>query len=264
MTMRELIEMASLDAMGLLDDTEREAFERAFDAASPAVRRQVRREQGRLAQADGLLPDVEPSDGLRSRVLVAVRDAMRGVAVPDGDVLARLAPAGIALRRNVSPLWRAACIGFATATVVLLAAGFTLQQEWSRAAAAQQDGELAMFAARDLGPEFGDVLTNPNTQRVAFIPASLDNREVGTAAIYIDAETGTAYLICNKLPEMEGRFKLAVIDPDGKVVDTLAEFASNGSLRGQQIRNATGLRAGATLAIMAPQSATPLLVTAGV
>ena len=263
MTTRELIEMASLDAMGLLDDAEREAFERAFEAASPAVRRQVRREQGRLAEADGLLPDVEPPDGLRFRVLVAVREAMRGVAARDGDVLARLAPAGIALRRNVSPLWRAACIGFATATVVLLAAGFTLQQELSRAAAAQEDGELAAFAARDLGPEFGDVLTNPNTERVAFIPASLESREVGTAAIYFDAETGTAYLICNKLPEMEGAYRLAVIDPSGKVMDTLAEFTSNGSIRGQQIRNSTGLKAGATLAIMAPQSTTPLLVTVG-
>jgi hypothetical protein len=264
MTTRELIEMASLDAMGLLDDQEREAFERAFGAASATVQRQVRREQGRLADAEALLPDVEPAAGLRARVIYAVRDAMRGVAARDGsDVLARLAPAGVALRRNVSPLWRAACIGFATATVVLMAAGFSLQREWSRAAAASQDGDLASLITKDLGSQFANALTNPNTTRMAFVPASLDaDVRSGSASIYLDAETGMAWLICNQMPVIEGAYRLAVLDPAGQVVETIAEFAYTGGVRGHQIQN-LAMKPGSMLAIVAPQSASPLLVSAG-
>ena len=60
MTTRELLELASLDAMGLLDDNEHEAFEGAFRAAAPAVQRQVRREQERLTGDTSTLPDVDP------------------------------------------------------------------------------------------------------------------------------------------------------------------------------------------------------------
>lgn len=263
MTTRELIEMASLDAMGLLDAQEREAFERAFGAASATVQRQVRREQGRLADAEALLPDVEPAFGLRARVIYAVRDAMRGVAVRDGgDVLARLAPAGVALRRNVSPLWRAACIGFATATVVLMAAGFSLQREWSRAAAASQNGDLAALMTSTLGPDFANALTNPNTTRMAFVPASLDTTDrIGTAALYFDSETGKAWLICDRMPVAEGAYSLAVLDPNGQVVETIAEFTyTSGGISGQQIPR-LAFKPGSTLAIVPPLSSSPLLVS---
>lgn len=264
MTTRELIEMASLDAMGMLEDGERAAFERAFAAASPGVQRQVRREQGRLASADGLLPDVDAPAGLRARVILAVCDAMRGVAARDGaDVLARLAPAGLALRRNVSPLWRAACIGFATATIVLMAAGYSLQQEWSRAAAAAQGADIASLAS-NLGPDFADALTNPNTSRVAFLPASTDSGgRSGSATIYFDAETGKAWLICNRLPVIEGAYRLALLGPAGEVVETITEFTYQGGMGAQPIQR-LALRPGATLAIVPPLSASPLLVSAGV
>ena len=38
MNVQQLLEQAVLDAVGLLDDDEREAFERGFAAAPPAVR----------------------------------------------------------------------------------------------------------------------------------------------------------------------------------------------------------------------------------
>jgi len=47
MTLQEMIELAILDAMGLLDEEERLAFELAFRAAAPPVQAQVRREQTR-------------------------------------------------------------------------------------------------------------------------------------------------------------------------------------------------------------------------
>lgn len=266
MTTRELIEMASLDALGLLENEERDAFERAFRAASPAVQRQVRREQSRLASSEALLPDVDPPSSLRDRVVLAVHDAMRGVAAREGgDVLARLAPAGVAMRMNVSPLWRAACIGFATATIVLLAAGYNIQQEWSRAAHAQQDGDLAALIAQQFGSEYNDLFTSPNVKRMAFVPAA-DSPAASpnsSAAIYFDAETGKALLFVTRLPVFPGQYRLAVVDADGRVVREMEGFAYTGGVGGRPLRN-LAFTPGEALAIYPPQSDDPLMVTLGV
>jgi hypothetical protein len=57
MTAYELIEMAVLDALGILDEEERASFERAFAAAAPGLQAQVRAEQARLVDLVDLLPD---------------------------------------------------------------------------------------------------------------------------------------------------------------------------------------------------------------
>ena len=81
MTTHELLELASLDAMGLLDPEEREAFELAFRAAAPALQAQIRREQLRLSYIDGILPVVEPPPGLRARVMAKVREAIESMTI---------------------------------------------------------------------------------------------------------------------------------------------------------------------------------------
>ena len=96
---RDLIELSLLDAMGLLDDEERAAFERAFAGTSPAVQSHVRREQTRLAQIDFLLPDVEAPAGLRAMVLEAVRKAMAEGAVAKAPAGAAFMPTMIPSRR---------------------------------------------------------------------------------------------------------------------------------------------------------------------
>jgi hypothetical protein len=260
MTTRELLEMASLDALGLLDDEEREAFERSYRAASPGVQRQVRREQARLASDESLLPQVEPSAGLRDRVLVAVRDAMRSVVRTDGtsDVLARLVPSAVALRRNVSPLWRAACIGFATATVVLLTAGYSIQREWNNAVDRGTSGEIAQFITQKMGAEFSDVLLSPQAEQIAFVPASAD--ATGMAKIFFMRESATAFIVLRDLPEMEGQYSLAVIDDKGQVAQTLASFAYNGALDGRSFEApANGFATGLTLAILTPNKSRHLV-----
>lgn len=266
MTTRELLEMAHLDAMGMLDEQERDGFERAFRAASENVQRQILREQSRLAADDRLLPDVLPEPGLRGRVLAAVRDAMRAVADKEtpADVLARLAPAGLSLRRNVSPLWRAACIGFATATVVLMAAGFSLQREWNRARAAEQDASFAGWINNQLGAQYADLMTSPNAQRLAFVPVG--GGVQGKAAIYFDIETRTAFLMCNDIPVHAGEYRLALISPDGQVSE-VARFDYNGGVMARHMEPVVldGLASpGVTLAILQPRTTTPLLVSLGV
>ncbi|MFG0257990.1 MAG: hypothetical protein ACF8GE_08830 [Phycisphaerales bacterium JB043] len=259
MTTRELLEMATLDALGLLEPNEREAFERAFSAAPPSIKRQVVREQRRLAADESLLPSVEPSANLRERVIAAVREAMSSVRVDSpSDVLARILPDPVSMRRNVTPLWRAACIAFASATIMLLLAGFSLQQEIQRAIMAQEDAGFAELMTRDLGPEFPEALLSPKANRVAFSMTENTNR--GNAALYFDPESELAYLVCHELDVYEGEYTLAVVDENGDVQEELATFAYNGGISGRSMKIAQKLATGMQLAILAPQTDTPLMV----
>jgi hypothetical protein len=251
--------MATLDALGLLEPNEREAFERAFGSASPSIQRQVVREQRRLAADESLLPDVEPSANLRERVVAAVREAMSSVRVDSpSDVLARILPDPVSMRRNVTPLWRAACIAFASATIMLLLAGFSLQQEIQRAMSAREDANFAAIMTQDLGPEFADALLSPKAQRVAFSKAEGTRR--GNAAIYYDPESELAYLVCNDMDVYDGSYTLAVVDENGTVQEELTTFAYRGGISGRSMEITQKLASGMTLAILAPQTDTPLMV----
>jgi len=252
MTSRDLLEMASLDAMGLLDDEERREFEQAFRQSSPAMQAQVRREQNRLTDLEASLPQVEPPASLRERVLARVRDAMEAMAGSRAaGVVGRVAPAEWRLTRNVSPLWRAACIGFATATVVLLATGFNMRDRYENALVAFRDRDLADLVTQRLGPSFVDKLLSPASVKVGFRPAS--SGFSGRAVILIDEASLTSFLVCEGLPVQPGNYRLVVLNGDGEVAKTLATFESNGGLRGWPV-DAT-VQADAPLAILPPGAA---------
>jgi len=250
---RELLELASLDALGLLDEQERETFDRALEAAPQPIREQVAREQGRIAAADDdLLPQVEPPLGLRARVVSAVLGALDR-AGSERDVVGRIAPGAWSLRRNVSPLWRAACLAFATATISLLVAGYHVRQSYEHTVATFADGALAQQIARELGPNFVDVLLSPSAQHVAFQPAlaaSTDaNQASGEALLMLDSEARIGLIVVRNLPVLEGEYELVLLDADANVRETLVRFRSDGALQSRPIDPET-LRRGALIAIV--------------
>ena len=110
MTPTQLFDNADAYVLGLLEDTERDAFEAGLVAASPAVRAQIREHMLRtsLGIAD-TLPMTEADPGLRFRVLSSIREAM--VGRPTGT-------SGGSWWSSTA-FWRAACLGFATAAVTL-------------------------------------------------------------------------------------------------------------------------------------------------
>lgn len=251
MNTRDLLDLASMDALGLLDDEERRAFEAAFQAASPALKAQVRREQARAADLGDVLPRVEAPAGLKARVMAAVGDAIAAVrgSRDEADIAGRLEPRHFALRGYVTPLWRAACIGFATATVVLLGVGYSMHAEYQRTYQAFQNSETAAQLAKVAGPKFAEFIAKPDTQRfalrtVANIPAGPEK----TAAVFINPQTREGVLYCRGLTGFEGQFKLVVMDETGKVATVLATFESRGeadfeTINGDRIRElAPGMR----------------------
>jgi len=231
-TTHDILELARLDALGMLDSEERAVFERAFRDASPAIQEQIRREQNRLTDIGDLLPDVDPPQDLRARVLGVVRDAMTAVTGRNGEVLARIEPLAINMRRNVSPLWRAACIGFATATIVLMGFAFNLQNTYDDSLQALRDGELSEQIAREIGPQFIDTLLSPNAERVNFLPVA-DTSGRGGAVVLIDKESKLAFLVCKNLPRIDGHYALVITDDNGDVLQTVARFENSGELNGR-------------------------------
>lgn len=260
MNHENLFEMSTLDALGLLDADERRAFEEAFEAAPPALKDEIRREQRRLTDLEQTLPDVTPPPSLRDRVLMAVREAMSAMApAAAGGVIARIGSNEWSLRRSVSPLWRAACIGFATATVVLIAVGFYMRDTFDAALQDFRDRDLTQMMVQDLGRDFADRLLSPASLKVSFQPASEDIR--ARAAILIDPESRTAYLVTSDLPEVEGEYTLVIVNDSGEIQRPITTFASSGKLSGTPILAEIDL--GAPLAIVPPtvraESAKPLL-----
>lgn len=211
MNTRELFEMASLDVLGLLDEQEREAFEIAFRQASPAIQAQIRREQLRFSEIESSLPDVQPPAGLRARVVAAVRDAIAAVRT---EPIATIGP-NPRVAYSSAPLWRAACIGFASASLVL--GGFfykvsehnkTITDSLTSTALIEQIRRLS-----ESGADWRETIAAPGLKLVDFAPTAQDADPVGPelfARIFFNPEKKEAILICEGLPIDSNDYKLII------------------------------------------------------
>lgn len=211
MTSRDLFEMASLDVLGLLDEQERAEFEDAFRAAPPHVQAQIRAEQVRAADVEKFLPQVDPPAGLRGRVLAAVRDAIASVG---SEPVARIGPAGVSAWSS-APLWRAACIGFATASMVLGVSAWSLSRTVQNITDSAMTNRVTDELARDSSPRFINMLTRPTMTHVAFAPAAKDYNGKASAGLYVDTSTKTAYLVCSGMQVLSGSYRLVIDDGSG-------------------------------------------------
>jgi hypothetical protein len=245
MTIRELMEQAHLDALGLLDPAEQAAFERAFAAAPPALKSQVREEQARIAGAETLLPDVEPSPDLRDRVLAAVSAAMVGESAAQ-DAL------GFAPSRRVSTWWRTSSVALLSACLILSAAFVTVYSSnralESRLAA---DREVdALNSATASSRHLRDMLFHTETRRVIFTRAATAPSDfTGEAAIYTNPgwDSGRAYFSGLRATGAGEVYRLVVLTGADAIGDTIHEFTSNQALNSFQIRR---LEAGVRVALV--------------
>jgi len=220
MNTRELFELASLDVLGLLDEQEREAFEQGFKAAPPSVQAQIRREQLRFSEMEKMLPEVEAPTGLRARVIAAVRDAIAAVG---SEPIARIGTSSVSHPVfNSAPLWRAACIGFATAALVLAGFGYKVMGENNLiqdqlASSGTASGFQAM-ALRAGGIDPARLLASDFCQRVSFSPTAPDaagpNGRID-AYLLIDTQSRKAILACEGLTIGDNTYTLIIESGSG-------------------------------------------------
>lgn len=237
----DLLEMASLDVLGLLDADEREAFERAFRAAPPALQAQIRREQLRVSSMDDLLPAVEPPLGLRARVLAALREAVQSAVPARRDVAGRIVPE-MAPVRGVNRWWRAAAVGAAAATVVLTFATVQMRYDYDQLVSAERQNNTTDFFFRTFGPRFEQALFNPDSRFVHFVPAAAPAAEsdpdgVTKATLVLDSQTKRGQLYLKNIPSTGGRYALVITNEQGEQVEAVLTFSSRGAGAGVEIRD---------------------------
>lgn len=237
---QELLELAQLDVLGLLDADEREAFERSFRAASPETQAQIRREQTRLAGsgADALLPRVDVPMGLRARVLAAIRDAMQTMTSASrtgDDVAGRIIP-DLIPSRGVNRWWRTGAIGSLAASIVFGFAALQMRADNQRLTNAQESERLSRLFFQEYGPQFENTLLNHNTKFVQFTPAA-ENAAVGAAkaTLLLDSVNKRAQLYIKNFSEASGRYSLVVVDQNGQSRRAVLEFTPSGNGIGHEM-----------------------------
>jgi hypothetical protein len=270
MKTHELLELAALDALGLLDEGERESFDRAFRAAPPALQAQIRREQTRIAGDDSFLPRVEVPLGLKARVVAAWREAVDAMAGSATRTSSGRRIGGLTLlpSRGVSSLWRAGAIGCAAASVVLAVTMLNVRDEFDKYADVSNQNSQDEFWANEFGARWVRAITSPTTKVVQFDPSSA---AVKTGAVLlIDAETNTGHLYVRQLPQAAAGYALVALDADGHPMldeegnlKKLCVIKSTGSDAGSafqdRIKIAPGQSVGLVAADVEPGEATLLL-----
>lgn len=226
MSLQDLIELAILDAMGLLDEREQAAFEAAFRVATPAIQAQVRREQTRLSRIEALLPDVTPPAGLRAAVLAVVREQITA----SGTTLAFDAAPTMVKSRGVSPVWRAASLGLAAAAVVLGVTTFEWKRQYARMEATISQEKLLTSLQESLGATYvKDVLFSNDTRRVLIRPVAEGFK--GEASLFLNPEWKTAKFFSDSISTPESQpYRLALIDEKDQVIQVLARISPDGRL----------------------------------
>ncbi|MDX2018579.1 MAG: hypothetical protein SFY95_13190 [Planctomycetota bacterium] len=257
MTPAELYDAAELDALGLLEVSELARFERSLASAPASIRREIRALQDRVAVNRSILPSAEPSAGLRQRVIESWKRA-----VHEGDTVRRHEAAqagagGLAGRemdsleaatrgRRVSPLWRVAALGCATAALVFGATTLQLRGDFERLYSASKDESVLSEMIRAYGTaQMQAALFDQGTARVVF---TAEAGFEGKVAVLASADRTTARLFALNLPGDEAStYRLAQVDEQGNLVRELAEFASTGALHTQDLTFAARSDTGSAL-----------------
>jgi hypothetical protein len=214
MKSQELLALASLDALGLLEEPEREAFDRSFNAAPPALQAQIRREQARIAQDESLLPAVDPPIGLKAMVMARLREAMTARK----RFLPPLLPSS-----GVSPFWRMGAISAIAASVVLAAAVLQVQRDFNRAVLASTQIEWSKSWVQEFGANFDRAFFD--FQHVEYQPMA--GKLSGDAVLLLDPEqrededgqqVRVGELYVRNFPLSAGVYQIALIDKEGNLV----------------------------------------------
>lgn len=254
-TTAELLDVALIDALGLLDDDERRAFDAAFDRAPAALQRQIREDQGRLLAADGLFPKGTPADALRDKSIRAVQAAMeadrkKADAEPArarraAHAAGRAAPK-IRQPRRVHGAWRASALALAVAVVALAAVQLRLQRDYSNLSA---EAGLAQLIDTIGTARLQDTLISTSSRRIAFSPAKATN-STAAATLWVNEDTGAAWIYTYRLPGEDGAtYKVVTLDENDNVVgDEITSFANSGVLAGVTL--STDITPGSRLGIV--------------
>lgn len=236
----ELIEQASLDALGLLDAFEAAHYAKSFHAAPASVQEEIRQLQAEIATDASLLSDEEPPAGLRGRVMGAVMDSIEHETrelqpiATIGSRARRVAATGAtataadiagvvrdermhlqyrSMQRSVA-VWRAASVALAASLLgSFLWLNVITHDAMSIAQLAQGQATQAQLIEM-LGSDYATFSTD-KTMRIRSLAALAG--EPGAAILYCDPKNGDGYLVGFGLAQV-GTYTIRSIADDGTTI----------------------------------------------
>ncbi|HRP63877.1 MAG TPA: hypothetical protein PK400_11325 [Phycisphaerales bacterium] len=222
MTRKEMLELAALDVLGLLDEYEAALYTRSFHQAPASVQDEIVQLQAEIAEDPALLSDENPDATLRDRVLDYVSRAMeqelapiatighrRQEPVEQRDVIARIGFAGSGLGWRVATF---ALCGVVLVFIYFLSVSIQQQHELTKLAL---DNNTSTQIEQILGRTFKDYFFDDTTHRFNLKPSA--SSDSARAVLLVAEDFGRAMLITEELPEGTGPMELTVRDANGTV-----------------------------------------------
>ncbi len=243
MTHDELLELAALDALAMLDEYETALFNRSFHLATPAVQDEIKDLQAVVASNPPGVADVSAPSSLRQRVL----DAVARTADAESQDLAPLAAIGRgsarpnhenrARPRNIAApvqAWRAAAFLLAATLLVGMYFGLELinsNNQMVKAITKQTDE----YQLNELvgSPDIRSFINDPTARQIVMQPVTNDAGETIPVVGYLiinEGESRDACLIVVGLDD-QGEFRLVARAEDGSIAHELV-FSSSDGLQG--------------------------------
>ena len=239
MTPRQLLELASLDALGLLDDVESAVYTRSFHDAPATVQDEVLRLQGEIANEHLLLPGEEPDPELRERVLKAVADA-----IARDDSLAPLARIGKPRRSaerdsdgrvnlgGSGQFWRAASFALAGVSLIMV---------YFMAMGRQASDDVTAAALWNNTVELEILLTPPAKaflldESIKVDLTAIDADAVYDASVFVNREKGQALILVSNLPAATGKaYVLQAVVPGSEKPTPVKRFHAEAGFGGVRV-----------------------------
>lgn len=222
-TMNELVELATLDAFGLLPAADSVKFEQAFMTAPADVQTEIRRIQADLAADTTMLGNEEPSEALRQRVL----DAVGCTIEAEAERLAPLATIGdkephieqIAYDRPSTSggmlasvwTWRMAALIMFGVVVTLAVFNASSQREASMLASTHTTLNTLDALEDQFGPQFTEFINNPNCRHYYLGSPQGD----GMIRVTVNELNGNAFVLGLDLDPQKLNMQLRIVSQDG-------------------------------------------------
>ncbi len=224
---KQLLELAVLDAHGLLEPLESDLFNSAFLDAPDSLQKEIQNIQEQLALDASLLPDDLPNASLRRRVL----DAVAKAADDEANRLAPLALIGAragASRHNQLSIgtsaWRAVAMVLFGVSVVLAAFAINAVDRANDITKYALNADVEQTMADLVGAEFGEFIRNPSAPAVGLERTNGD--PTGYIRVAINERTGAGYVFAIDLKDGE-EFIIQGTTPDGEVIELARITAGN-------------------------------------
>jgi hypothetical protein len=245
---KQLIELAVLDAHGLLDPIESDVFTRSFHDAPASIQDEIIQMQRDFALDDSLLPSDVPNSSLKKQVLHAVAEA----ADQEARRLAPLALIGArasAMRGKLGTskqtyFWRTAALILFGVAVVLGIMAVESNQRATRVAQIAMNLNATSTITNTVGPDFNLFIDNPYCH-VTRLEREYGNND-GYIRVAVNERFGGGYVIGLDLLDGE-EIIIQGTTADGEVIE-LARINADGSIVGHSFDIAKELIPGLTIA----------------